>query len=162
MLPTQHCLPSLFPQPLAGLPPQFLLHCSLGKIFTQISCWNIWIFFIFPFLQTSSCSSCSHVPGEQVASFPSGAVPQCEAMAVSVPVPHPGHPTSSILALPVALVTLLLCPPCLGSLCPSVAVLLVPPHLSPALIPWAAGGYGWPQLCTTCLFNKTPSLLSAC
>lgn len=158
---TQHCLPSLFPQPLAGLPPQFLLHCSLGKFFTQISCWNIWGFFIFPFPQTCSCSSCSHVPGEQVASFPSGAVPLCEAMAVSVPVPHQGHPTSSTLTLTMAPVTLLLCPPCFGVPVPISGCPIAPSPFVPNTVPWAAGGCGCPQPCT-CLFYKPLSLLSAC
>lgn len=40
----RHRLPSLFPKPLAMLPPLFLLHCSLGKFFTQISCWDIFLF----------------------------------------------------------------------------------------------------------------------
>lgn len=154
---TQHCLSSLFPQPLAELPPQCLLHCFLGKFFTQIS----WGFFIFPFPQTCSCSSCSHVPGEQVASFPSGALPQWEAMVVSLPVPHPGHSTSSTLALPMALVTLLLCPPCFWvpvpiSSCPTACSPFVP-----SSVPWAAGGCGCPSPVLACSIKPWPCSLPA-
>lgn len=98
---------------------------------------------------------------EQVASFPSGALPQCEAMAVSVPVPHPGHPTSSTLTLPMALVTLVLCPPCFGVPVPIRSCPTAPSPFVSSAVPWAAGGCGCPQPCT-CLFNKALSLLSAC
>lgn len=84
---------------------------------------------------------------------------QCEAMAVSVPVPHPRHPTSSTLALPMASVTLLLCPPCFGvpvriSSCPTA-----PSQFVSNTVPWVAGDCGCPRP-YTCLFNKTLSLLS--
>lgn len=158
---TQHCLPSLFPQPLAGLPPQFLLHCSLGKFFTQISCWNIWVFFLFLLPSDLFLLILFPCSWEQVASFPSGALPQGEAMAVSVPVPHPGHPTSATLTLPMALVTLVLCPPCFGVPVPIRSCPTAPSPFVSSAVPWAAGGCGCSQPCT-CLFNKALSLLSAC
>lgn len=65
---------------------------------------------------------------EQVASFPSGALSQCEAVAVSVPVPHPHLPHSPS---PWLLSPLCFVPHVLGSLCPSVAALLLPPHSCP-------------------------------
>lgn len=102
---TQHCLPSLFPQPLAGLPPQVLLHCFLGKFFTQISCWNICVFFIFPFPQTCSCSSCSHVPGNILHPssqklFPSVRQWLCLSLSLTQGIPHLPHlPSPWLLSL---------------------------------------------------------------
>lgn len=40
----RHLLPILFPVPLAWCLHPFLLHCFLGKFFTQISHWNLFVF----------------------------------------------------------------------------------------------------------------------
>lgn len=83
------------------------------------------VFLIFPFSQTCSCLSCSHVPGEEVASFPSGAVLSvrqwlCLSLFLTQGIPHLPHSPSPWLLSPFCFV-----PHVLGSLCPSVAVLLL-------------------------------------
>lgn len=99
------------PQPLTQLPPPLLLlHCSLGKFFTQISCWDIsFLSFLFP----------RPVPARpvpmalgKVPSFSSGARPRQEVVTVSllVPVPHPGHPTPPTLNFPMVPITPVCCP----------------------------------------------------
>lgn len=165
LLPTQEppstACPACSPSPLLGCLHNSSSTAPLGSFLPKSLAGIFGVFSFFPSLRPVPAHPVPMFLENRLHPSPQELFPCVRqwlylSLSLTKAIPHLPHSPSPWLLSPFCFV-----PHVLGSLCPSVAVLLLPPHLSPTLFPGQLGVVAVPSPALACSINPCPCCLPA-